>query len=197
MKRTSVVSSLFGLSLLAAVPARAEPLRLSPTVGLAVGLRSERLRVRSAPLDVETSRQRLDVGLEAGLSMRLPWRLGPAELRSQTQGALGLLPATGELVLGAEQQLLTEWHLSPAFSLQLGLAGALQLSTRSGHGLFEVGVPLGLRLGVTELLYVPAFVLPIGARQQAVLGGESRQELSPGLAPGRLVLRWRLGGSGS
>lgn len=195
MSRSTCLSVLSALALLAARPAWGNDLQPALTLGLAAGLRSERLQVRAPPLEVDATRPRLDTGLEAGLSLRLPWQLGPAALRSQTQGMLGLVPASGELLVGVEQQLLAEYRLSPAWGLQLGLSGALQVGTASGLGLVELGLPLGLRWGATELLYVPALVLPLGARQELLPGGQRRQELSPGLAPGRIELRWRLGGA--
>lgn len=192
MSRSTCLSLLAALALLASGPARGNDLQPALTLGLAAGLRSERLQVRAPPLEVEATRSRLDLGLEAGLSLNLPWRLGPAALRSQTQGLLGLVPASGELVLGVEQQLLSAYPLSPAWSLQLGLSGALQMGTASGLGLVELGLPLGLRWGAAELLYVPALVLPVGARQEPLVGGQRQQELAPGLAPGRVQLRWKL-----
>jgi hypothetical protein len=193
MSRSMCLSVLTALALLASGPAQGNDLQPTLTLGLAAGLRSERLQVRAPPLEVDAIRSRLDLGLEAGLSLNLPWQLGPAALRSQTQGALGLVPASGELLLGVEQQLLSVYRLSPDWSLQLGLSGGLQVGTASGLGLVELGLPLGLRWGAAELLYVPALVFPVGARQEPLLGGQRRLELSPGLVPGRIELRWRLG----
>lgn len=190
-------------ALLALAPGRAgaEP-RVVPLVGAELARTHERLELKLPGYEGRQDRGLWGSSLLVGLRARLAE--GPrAALRADATLSYGGVFHTGHGRLALRGGALVELPLGAGFALLAGAGpGVVVDVTRRERSAVELALPLGLRFRALELLYRPALVLPLGAEETAVFGGERALGARPGLAPFTLELRVRLeglgfGGSGS
>lgn len=200
MSRAQAVAAAL-LAALAAGPARAdggdppggkEGLRVAPLVEIEAALREQRLIADFGSVRAEDTRALWRTRAAAGVDLRLPERLLPkGRLRAQAAFGYGFVFATGDSELTLGGALLWEASIARRFALFPGLAARFAVdTTEAARSSLEIGLPLGVRVSVMELVYQPSVVVPLGAEPHPLLGGERRLGARPGIAPLSFVLRF-------
>lgn len=177
-------------------PARAE-IDVVPHLEAGAGQTGESLSVPvgdgqrvSATRDLYALRWAL--GAEYGPFGGLAFAGGAVHLRSAV--AADVLLGPGRWALTAEQDLRWRRPVGPlALAAGPGVAARLDLE-RPGFGTLEIGLPIGLRWGLVELDWRPAWRVPLGEQTVAMLGGERRHGASAGINWLALSLRVHLAG---
>lgn len=180
-------------ALVAGAPAApGEGLRPAPLVEIEAALRDQRAVADFGATRAEDTRGLWRARVAVGVDLRLPERLLPVgRLRAQAALGYGFVFGTADSELTLGGAILWEAALARRFALFPGLSlRAVVDTTAAARSSMEIGLPLGVRVAMMEIVYQPSLILPLGSEARPLLGGERRVGARLGIAPLSLVLRF-------
>jgi hypothetical protein len=181
-----------------AEPAKEAAPSVVPTVGLSLGVLSERARLETFGAVHKATRSDLRASLALGLAHPV-WSFGEpgaAHLVLDGHSSVSLGPTLdgGRWQLPVREDVTLAWAAASWLTLRAGLgAGFVLDATRLSSSFVELAVPLSLELwGTVELVGRPALAFGVAEEERSVFGGT--QAIGPGVAlvPLDFTLRFRL-----
>lgn len=129
--------------------------------------------------------------LSAGVDVRLPASLvRRGHLDVLAMAGVGYVFETGDFPVHFGAALRWQTEVARRLSFPIGVSARVVLDTTApARSSVELGLPIGIRFSVIELVYQPRVVIPLGAASSPLLGGERRIGAKAGVAPIGLVLR--------
>lgn len=171
----------------------AERAPIVPHVGLSVGAYAERLEVGAQ----RETRGLLHSGIALGLDYRLLELEGVGRLEGVSTLELFTVFERGQFPLRLAQQGRLSVPITSWFSVfgGLGAGFAVNLSDPT-FSFFELGLPLGVRLGPVDVAYLPRLTVPLAATEDEVFGGTRTQAVATRISPLMVEVRYRFEGLG-
>lgn len=169
----------------------AAPPNLVPHLGLSVGAYAERLEVG----EDSDRRGLLFSGLVLGLDYRLPDVIDGLVLEGVSSLEVATVFERGQFPLRLTQQGRVTRPITAWLTVFAGLeAGFFVNVSDPTFSFFELGVPLGVRLGPVDITYLPRLTVPLAGEERDTLGGPRRHAVATALAPLMFEARYRFEG---
>lgn len=154
-----------------------------PHVGLGLGQTAERLEVPAGDARSAAERELFSTRLALGVDYPLMDEpLWGGALVGRSTLAFDLLLGPGRWGLVVDQA--AGWHrpLGAGFTAQLGLglSGRLDLE-RTARSQLDITLPIGVRWRAVEVVWRPAWRMPLGADSTDVFGGARTQQIASGM----------------
>lgn len=177
--------------LLAQANASSSPARFVPSAGVSVGAYAETLEVGA----LDESRGLLYSGLQLGLHYRLfDGAFDFATIEGQTRFEVATVFSRGHFPLRLAQSLRLQRKLG-WFEVFAGVGVGLSLNaSQPSFSYLTLGLPLGLRVGPVDLVYLPSLTLGLASQRSSTFSGPRTHRIARTIAPFMIELHYRFDG---